>query len=48
MDKIFTAYQKLLELHETDPELCKKLEAHYRITSEVKAQFKKDTGKDWK
>jgi hypothetical protein len=23
------------------------LEAHYRITSEVKAQFKKDTGKDW-
>jgi hypothetical protein len=45
----FTAekYAKLLELHETDPELCKKLEAHYRITSEVKAQFKKDTGKDW-
>jgi hypothetical protein len=24
------------------------LEAHYRITSEIKAQFKKDTGKDWK
>jgi hypothetical protein len=46
----FTAekYAKLLELHETDPELCKKLEAHYRITSEIKAQFKKDTGKDWK
>ena len=46
----FTAekYAKLLELHETDPELCKKLEAHYRITSENKAQFKKDTGKDWK
>lgn len=40
-------YQKLLELHETDPELPRKLEGHYRITQEWKERFLLDTGKVW-
>ena len=41
-------YQKLLELHETDPTLLDKLQDHYRITQEWKERFFKDTNKIWK
>lgn len=41
-------YQKLLELHETDPTLLDKLQDHYRITQEWKERFYTDTGKIWK
>lgn len=41
-------YQKLLELHESDPTLLDKLQDHYRITQEWKERFFKDTNKIWK
>ncbi len=41
-------YQKLLELHETDPTLLDKLQDHYRIGQEWKERFYKDTNKIWK
>ena len=41
-------YQKLLELHETDPTLLDKLQDHYRITQEWKERFFNETGKIWK
>lgn len=41
-------YQKLLELHETDPTLLDKLQDHYRIGQEWKERFYQDTNKIWK
>ena len=41
-------YQKLLELHETDPTLLNNVQDHYRIGQEWKERFFKDTNIIWK